>query len=290
MLYLFPEHNLGLFVSYNGSAGALALSELLDAFLDRYFPGSETPLSQAPEDFQRRARKLTGFYLYAGSHRITPEKLDALVEAIEVTTTGDGTLKTATRDAVTQWVEVEPLVFRDVVTENILIFHKDKQQRIKYMFFGDWTDPFVKLPWHKTPPLHWGFLLVCVVVFVSAAFVEPIGIVVGRKKGQSRPVLSHLARLLALGLSLLNLVFIISIYFVMNSEEMFFGVPPIIYFLLVIPLLTVVLLLGLVIFSVLVWKKHIWSVPGRLHYNLITIVMIFYIAWLGYWNLLGYQF
>ena len=72
MLALLPEHDVGLFVAYNshGDGGDFAEYELLEAFMDRYYPslatGSEpsnqgigTPIA-SPEATASAARTIQG--------------------------------------------------------------------------------------------------------------------------------------------------------------------------------------------------------------------------------------
>jgi len=74
LLHLFPQHNLGLFVSDNG--GSNLSGELLQKFCDRYFPISQnsvsTPLS--PENRQKLLR-YQGSYRHNRYGRTTLEKI-----------------------------------------------------------------------------------------------------------------------------------------------------------------------------------------------------------------------
>ena len=61
MLALFPEHDLGVFVSFNSAGGAAATMPFIDAFVDRYFPEVDG-VPSAPEAFADRAARFTGYY------------------------------------------------------------------------------------------------------------------------------------------------------------------------------------------------------------------------------------
>ena len=69
-LALLPEHNVGIFVAYNstGDGGDLAEYELVEAFLDRYYPeppiSAESPAEAASGD----AERLAGSYRLARSN------------------------------------------------------------------------------------------------------------------------------------------------------------------------------------------------------------------------------
>ena len=57
--------------------------------------------------------------------------------------------------------------------------------------------------------------------------------------------------------------------------------------LLAIPILTALLTVGLLIFTVRAWKEGYWSTFGRVHYSLITLAFTWFV---NYWNLLGFRF
>jgi uncharacterized membrane protein YuzA (DUF378 family) len=57
----------------------------------------------------------------------------------------------------------------------------------------------------------------------------------------------------------------------------------------VIPLLTAVLTIGLLVFTLLAWKEGYWSTMGRVHYTLITLAALAFTWFMNYWNLLGWR-
>ncbi len=96
LLTLLPEHNIGMFVSYNslgeGAGAVRARSELLGVFLDRYY-SSPVPVSPEPSaDFRQRAGKFTGSYRTTRSSYTTFEKIINLLSEVRVTSNLDGTL------------------------------------------------------------------------------------------------------------------------------------------------------------------------------------------------------
>jgi hypothetical protein len=42
--------------------------------------------------------------------------------------------------------------------------------------------------------------------------------------------------------------------------------------------------------ALLAWKQGRWSIAERLHYSLLTLSALGFIALLNYWNLLGFRF
>ncbi len=54
--------------------------------------------------------------------------------------------------------------------------------------------------------------------------------------------------------------------------------------------LSAVLTVGAVVYTVLAWKKRYWSIGARVYYSLVTVAAVAFIWFLNYWNLLGWRF
>jgi CubicO group peptidase (beta-lactamase class C family) len=174
LLALLPAHKVGLFVSYASVSGRAAKSELLQAVLDRYYPTSVPAAPAPPADFAQRAGQFTGSYQSTRASATTIEKIDALLApAIQVNATADRYLTIAgLSQAPTQWVEVAPLVFRQVDSQETMAFRADEQGQITYLFRGNL--PIVgyrKLAWYEPIALQYGLLAGCVVLFLSTLVV-----------------------------------------------------------------------------------------------------------------------
>lgn len=91
-------------------------------------------------------------------------------------------------------------------------------------------------------------------------------------------------------MSALYVLFLIGMVIVLGDTLRMYGVPPLLPFVLVLPLLAVVLTIGALGFTVLVWRNRYWGVIGRVHYTLVTLMSLAFIWFLNYWNLLGFRF
>ncbi len=297
LLTLLPEHNIGMFVSYNslgeGAGAGKARDELLEVFLDRYYPA---PVLDAPKpisEFKPSAERFAGSYRMTRSAYTTFEKIINLLSEYKVTSNLDGTLQGPMGES--RLVEVEPLLFRPVGGKpsfDGLVFREDGQGRITHFFYLNVPfAAFEKVEWFETSAFNYSLLGICVMFFLSAV-VWPIGFFIGRS-GKSR--ISHplprIARWLAGGVSVLNLLFLIGLLItLMNPFELGYSVPPILIASLSIALLAALMTVGLIIFTVLAWKNKYWGFVGRLHYTLITLAALAFIWFLNYWNLLGFRF
>ena len=297
-LFLLPEQNLGLFVACNNNPSSLP-DELVGKFLDHYYPVDKkpAPIPQRIASSQEHLQKLSGTYRYNRYPHHTLEKLAAVFgEAPEVRAFAgkEGTLSLYVPEFKS--VEVKPLLFRFLYSNDRMAFRQDEQGRITYMFMSDSVFAALeKLVWYETKDFQLILVIFCTLVFFSVCIVRLIGSSVRRirKRVPKGSKLSQLAQFLAILVSTLNLVFLIGMGLVLSQAdfwELFFGLPGTVIALLFIPPLTAGMTLGLLIFTVLAWKNQYWSLIERLHYSLITLAAIGFISFLKYWNLLGFQF
>jgi len=296
LLMLVPEQNLGLFVSYNSTGGAgLVLFELLQAFLDRYFPLEELPELKPPPDFKERAHRFIGGYGLNRSVPTTYEKLMNLIMVTNVQATDEGELVTVLPAGLgtKHWIEVEPLVFREVGGQDTMVFREDRKGRITHAFYSRFPEfAMVKLAWYEIPVLHYTLLAMAMFLFLST-LVWPLGalsrLLCRRKKDiRSAP---WFVRGIAGGMSTCYVLFLIGLIMALSNQlELMFGVPSILKLALVFPLIAAGLTIGTLILTYFVWKNKYWTVCGRIHYTLIMLASPVFLWFLCFWNLLGFRF
>ena len=300
VLVLLPDHNLGLFVTYNGAGGSTPRMELVNAFVDRYFPAPAADPAPAVTPAQSVDR-VVGSYWPTRSRYTTWTKLRGLLEPVRVSATPEGylsvsgpvSLDAAVRKA--RWVEVEPFVFRRVDGQERLVFRTDARGRVAHLFVDNFPImAFTRLAWYETPTVQIGLLLGSLLLFLSALVAWPLGGLVARWRRRRRPAGTpggwRPAAWLLLAMSGLNLVFVAG--FALEFLEQVarpYEVSATILALLVLPLVTSVLTVGMVAAAVLAWRRRSWNLAARLHYSLVTLAALAFVWWLNYWNLLGYR-
>lgn len=123
-LWLFPEADIGLFVSVNsagkeGAAQALR-SALFHEFADRYLPGPEATGRVDPETAREHAAMLAGHYVSSRGSFTNFMGLLGLLGQLQVVVGEDGKIAMPALDglsaAARDWVEVEPFVWVDTAT------------------------------------------------------------------------------------------------------------------------------------------------------------------------------
>jgi hypothetical protein len=290
LLVLLPEHKAGLFVSYTGAGGDSAKWELLQALLDRYYLAPAPVALDPPADFAQRAGQVTGSYRSTRMAFSTIEKIQALLALpIMVSATNDGYLIVSGQSQEpTRWVELEPLVFRQVGSQETIAFRADAQGQIAYLFRGNLPiNGYQKLAWFDTLPFHYGLLAACLLLFMSALVCWPIGWLLARRRGSATPRLARVARWLGWGVSALYILF--PILFVVSISDLALFPSLLMKAALAIALVATVVTIGVVACVWLAWQRRYWSVLGRSHYTLLALGSLAFSWFLNYWNLLGFR-
>jgi len=297
-LFLLPERNVGLFVSYNSQGGMPAHEALIRAFMDRYYPASNPLVPQPSDDFATRASRFIGIYRGSNHQNETGlEKMMSLSSEIPVTLTPNGTLKTVglgfgwpVFTPVFQWVQTEdPLVFRRLDGGESLIFQEDERGKILSVVVAH--DPqavYLKKNFLDTSGFTLPLAGVCLLFFIGTIIIWLLSYfsgLHGRAPGNSVPKMSRLARWLAGCFGVLSLFFVAAFLGMMMNPEIIYGAPPALKPLLLIPIALVVLSVCMAVFTGFALARHYWGVGGRVHYTLLTLAALAFIWWLQYWNL-----
>lgn len=153
---------------------------------------------------------------------------------------------------------------------------------------------YERVTWYDSQTFFWISLGSILLVFLSACAVWLIMHLIRRKRKQSVEInrSAQRARILAISTVVLNLVFFACFTpsMFLLSDEFEYGVPLVIQALLIIPIATTLLTVGLALFTLLAWKHRWWSFVERLHYSLIAFACIALCLWLYHWNWLGFQY
>ncbi|HSM72248.1 MAG TPA: serine hydrolase domain-containing protein [Anaerolineales bacterium] len=300
MLLLLPDQDLGVYVVYNhNESGGLTTQHFgfQRAFFDHYYPAPEVEPIRPPADFNERASQFVGSYKSTWSAYTTFEKFGNFLSSppIEISDPADGTLLLTIKGFEVRLVEVEPLYFRQVDGPFGVVFREDDRGRITHIF----TDvapqeTYEKLNWYETTGFNWALFLGCVLVFLSmipVALVRAIRnrLPSGDRKSASRG--AHLANWTIVGISVLNLLFVVGVTKMFFSLGFpFFGVTLFDTIVLGLGVLSALLTVGALVYGVLAWKDHYWSVAYRVYYTLVTVAAVAFVWFLNFWNLLGWRY
>jgi hypothetical protein len=180
-LFLLPEQNVGVFASYNSASGHTAREELMQSFMDRYYPtAGPEPAVHSGEGSARRAAKAAGSYWSTRRSYEKFEKSVAPTNAIEVRDTGDGHIEVDMGDksgyGKVDLVETAPWRFEQTNGERIgrVVFHVDADGEVSKMLLGNLPIfAYTKMAWYETLGFNLIMLGLAGLVFISALLFWP---------------------------------------------------------------------------------------------------------------------
>ena len=316
-MVLFPEQDLGFFISYNSGDSNLRL-DIISAFLDHYYPeaGSDAP---APlTGYLERAPQFAGTYRPLQADATTFGKsMYFFSQLVEVTATDEGYLSITTAgmggdqsstmggfEGTSQWVEVEPLYFERVDGKGQLAFVEDESGKIIQMISGQgYHSTFAKLPWYETQSFQMILIELVAVLLISMLLSTciswPLGALIRKLRKQPAQkdswgaVVARLWATLVGGMLALFLLRAIGMLYSVGSiagmPNFVWGINNVIVESLNSLYLPAMLALALPIFTVFAWVKGWWKTSTRVHYTLVTLAVFAGIWWAHYWNLLGFR-
>jgi CubicO group peptidase (beta-lactamase class C family) len=293
-LMLLPDQNLGVFVAYNTDVAVLTREHagFQRAFFDHYYPASPVEPIQPPADFAGRASRFVGSYRNNEMAGTTALKSLGLMDAIEISDPGDGTLLVGKE----RFVEVEPLYFRQIDGPFGIAFREDDRGRITHLFTDRMTYvAYDKLGWYETRGFHLALALGSILIFLSMIPAAAIRAIRNRRLSgdrQTAPGGARLAQWIILGISLLNLLFLVGFALGMPAiiQNLLLDPPLITKIALGLGVLAAVLTVGALVYTVMAWKDGYWSIAFRAYYTLATVAAVTFVWFLNYWNLLGWRY
>jgi CubicO group peptidase (beta-lactamase class C family) len=300
-MFLIPDEKVGIFVSYNAPGGGRARMNLLNSFLDRYFPASKrvsTPGKGSAEsnDYSRSVGEFTGSYRSARSNFTTFEKVRNLFSPIEIKKGGEGKLlTTGFGPSPTEWRRIGELTFENAsFRSDEKLFFSDSgngENEVMYLFAeNNPTTALIKLPWWGSYTLHLAIPVV-VALFFFASFLAWILSAIYRRlyrvQSPKRSLDFRITRWVA-GITMISfLIFLLSFSLSAQSRAIIYGLTPSALISLVFGMagaFTAAVLVGLVIRS---WLKGSGKLSHRLHWSAVVLFSLVFIWWMNYWNLLG---
>lgn len=298
-LLLLPDQNMGVFVVYNSQTAAALTRQhtgFQRAFFDHYYPAPAVEPLQPPADFAKRASRFVGTFRFSSSPSSTLIKIIGLMGGytVGVSDPGNGTLSLDISGLEFRFVQVEPLYFRQVDGPFHMVFREDDKGRITQMYtdlMPQYTN--VKLDWYETPGFNMVLLFVCTLIFLLTLLTALIRAIRNRRlsrDGKPAPRGARAANWIIVAICIVNLLFLVgTALWGMPTSELH-GISPIARIVLGLGVLSAVLTVGALVYTVLAWKDAYWGVAFRAYYTVVTVAAIALVWFLNYWNLLGWRF
>jgi len=291
-MFIIPEAQTGIFLSYVGSGAEPVRQGILQAFFDRYFPAPLAPLPPAAPDFAKTAEKYSGAYRFA---RHSSTKIDKALEVaappitVSVMPKEGRLLVTGLGEHPAQFVPTSDGVFTQVEGPLHIAFTTDSSGAVSRLSVDAY--PFMgteRVPWIETPSLWYLALGSSALLFISAILT-----VFYRRRGikalpreQKRAVWLSFAGAVWFFLTFIVLGAVIA----SNIANLGGAIPTSLKVALVMPILFVLLTIALVIAAIDVWRRSYWGVGRRIHFTLIVIAAVAVSLFFAQWNMLGWRF
>ena len=286
---LVPDLDLGLFIAANADAPAF-----LNAVEERFVADVLAP---APPG-RTGASAVSGYAVdsFVGTYRLArhphrgADKLALFSPMMPYhlrVTAADSTLVLRVGGERVPLREVEPGVWAAPGPDPTrFFFETDASGRAVRLHTS--TASFERIGWAETLPVQAALLGGCLALFASA--VVAWGAERFRARGRRGPVVLRRARGLVALAGTLHLAFVAVVagaLVALGPQGIFYPFPLALKAAFVLPLVAAVLGLAAVPAAVILWRRGLGSVAGRLHYSAVAVAAVVVVPLLAYWNLLG---
>jgi len=288
-LYLVPDKQLGIFVSYNGGEGALAADGLAKAFLARYYPVGGTSQPPIATELENTVQKYAGAYQFTRRNHTDIDKFYSFMSKISIEAS-EGRLLLGSGAEQQVYAPIGPDLFQQVGGSALIGFRTDESGKVTHMLL----DFLPTMPLERTPLLDrttfWLPLLgISAVLFITLL----LGFLYRRREISAMPVvqkwavrLSAATAVWALATCAATLVVVMNMDLLVRLSRITLSLNLFLY----MPILLVGLTLAMIVMSVLAWKNKYWTVLKRVHFTLVALSAGILSLFFYYWNLLGWHF
>lgn len=285
-LSLLPQHDLGIFVSYNSDPGQAARSNIILAFLDYFFPEDFPEVIQPNLDIN--LDNYTGAWLSTRRNHSTFEKLSLLLDQLLISQ-DKGELVISGGSEVSRWIPVKQNYFRAKYLNTHLQFYQDGNGKVSHFSVEGGFGSFEKAKWHESPYLH-GLLLLFVSLVTLTYLIRQIYTFIFNRR--SHKVAPALDRCLATVTSLAILLLFFQLIVELSGDATRFmsGIPNSMHIVFILALFVLPLSIGVSFLAVRQWVNGTGCIRARLNYALLALVTVITVILMWYWNILGVYF
>jgi len=291
-MFLIPDKNVGIFMSYAGSGAAAIRAGTLQAFFDRYYPAPLPTIPPAPANFAQTAQKYTGDYRFARHSYTKIDKVLTLLGApikVSVMPAKGRLLVTGLGAEPEQFAPVADSLFQQIEGDTRIGFTEDAAGNVTRLSIG--ALPFMgteRVPWYEVPSLWYAVLIISTLIFLSAF----TSLYFRRREIRMMPTPQKRATWLSVAVAFWFFLTFIVLGVVVASAgaTLSLAIPASLKAALVMPLILVLLTIFLIISAITVWRRGYWTGGRRVHFTLITIAAIAICLFFNQWNLLGWRF
>lgn len=290
LLLLFPEHKLGIFVSFNSAEGAQVLRspQFMNDFMNHFFLETVTAINP-PDDVAQRADDYAGTYFLNNRFgHTTLEKVAFLMDAVTIRPTQDNRLHMAMAGRGTTFTEVESDIFVQSDGHDVLVFHRDETGRVASASLKSRAVfTLERQSWYDEPLLTFTILGITCLIFVVTLLFNFYQLWLTR--GQPIASMITVSHWVAISVSLLNLAFIVSLIVILPGLLRGAFPETTLHLMLSFPVIALVLITILSGITIFIWLQQDFSLLVKLEHTLLVVAGILFAITLNMWNLLGWH-
>lgn len=288
-LYLIPDKNIGIFLSYSGGDADAALRATVDTFFNKLFPLSQTEKTTFLPVSQKELKNLAGSYKFTRRNFSHIDKFFSLLTELTVVKENDYLALGQGAEKVL-FGKIADNLYQDINGQQKIAFKTDKNGKPTAMLLDLITD----MPLERTKTLDKMMFWLPLVGFSALIFLLTILIYLFTIKSyKSLSKTSKFAKNIALitaSLSLTTILLTVTQVMNMNVLQRLSAVSLQLKLFLVLPLLTTGLTVALGFLLVKVWRQSLFSLLGRLGFTTLFGASLILSSFFYYWNLLGWNF
>jgi CubicO group peptidase (beta-lactamase class C family) len=279
---IVPEHGVGFFASINTRSSAPG--DLQRMFMERYFPATRPERPQRMEGASELER-FTGWYSESRGGVRHLSKIGALLSMKKATVGEAGRL----RFMDGEWVETEPLLFREVDGPGWLVFQEDESRGVSRALRGlGGFSVLLKEPWWRGLDFHRAMAALIVLLLLWPLLHRPLWR--ARRWWQTVRAggTAATARWLAAVLRLAALVFLVGFGLGSLTLARSLGAEPAPGMLAAaaIPFIVAPVALAAAWYCVRLWREKESTLRSRVGYTGLVLGALLLVWWAEYWNVL----
>lgn len=298
---LFPDYNIGIFVSVNQGSNNSFPQYFVNDFIDHYYPSIENNTHKI--SFSSDINKnVEGTYRFGEYTRSTLNKGDIFGagEDVKISVNKDGSITVneidpfTGKESITSAVQITKMVFRKSNGEYI-IFEQGKGSDIAYMAqtSNSWHGTYERINWYDENFFQIGLFIVCIIVFlleIMLWIVFSVRCIIKKYKENTIgfKIVRYVYWIVGVN-SLLNIMFFI-ISMMTWGERLRYGMPLDAKLILIIPIINTLISIVLAVYSVVSWKCKHGSLFFRINTSAVAVICLVFVWIYNYWNLLGFRY
>jgi len=285
-MYLFPDRQLGIFISFSGGQGDLAAENLAKALIARLYPKPQmAPKVAATGPLEKYA----GSYEFTRRNHSDIDKFYGLLSQLSVSVSGNRLSMGSGEDEV-QLTPIAPDLFQEVGGTRQIAFRTNTAGEVTHMFLDFLSfAPLERVPFFDSAGFWYPVLGLSLALFVSVilGLFYRVRLIAAMTRPERRAVWLSAAVAIWGTLSVLALGFLLV---ATDLIERLSRVPTSWTVALAMPILFIGLTVVFLLTLLKAWAGRYWNLRGRLYHTAVGVAAISLTLFFFKWNLVGWNF